>query len=292
MNRKPTPKSQAEIIIAELAGLGFTLQRGKALDLVAKLEGYKGWNELLKAQKKAKASAAVSVPKPSKPTLKYDAPIPAELFSRQGAVSDEVLAIHFKQARVDSVRSILYDVTHTGKKAPADCSFGDLDIGETFWDSDCGEDFVKTGPTTAHMIPTYGDSIDEGPDDTFLPEICVKRELYSLELCGDVRFKVTIGGKVEFITSRNGMTDDMEAILAGTYPDRAESVGNPWFQWVNADGEAVGDPFSELPKDPMDAIRHNLLPNLARALEERFRSTVNSRMVGFAGTLLSPRSQG
>ena len=44
MIRKPDAKNRAELLLSELSNDGFTLKRGRALDIVAKLEGCRDWN--------------------------------------------------------------------------------------------------------------------------------------------------------------------------------------------------------------------------------------------------------
>ena len=62
MLRKPEPKSQAKLLAKELANLGLSLKHGQALDLIAKLHGYKGWNELAAATAAADTGSPVAVP--------------------------------------------------------------------------------------------------------------------------------------------------------------------------------------------------------------------------------------
>ena len=57
MIRTPDAKRQAELLMKELRLQGLTLQRGKALDIIAKLQGYKSWNELTAAASKAASDA-------------------------------------------------------------------------------------------------------------------------------------------------------------------------------------------------------------------------------------------
>lgn len=52
MIRTPEAKRQAEILMSEVARHGLTLQRGNALDIIAKMQGLKGWNELSAADAK------------------------------------------------------------------------------------------------------------------------------------------------------------------------------------------------------------------------------------------------
>jgi hypothetical protein len=58
MLRTPEAKRQAEILVAEMGLLGLSLQRGKALEVIAKLQGFKGWNELSAAASKPQAVAS------------------------------------------------------------------------------------------------------------------------------------------------------------------------------------------------------------------------------------------
>ena len=67
MIRTPEAKRQAELLMKELALQGMTLRRGKALDIIAKLQGFKGWNELAAAASKTAAGTL--------PPTKADAPL-------------------------------------------------------------------------------------------------------------------------------------------------------------------------------------------------------------------------
>lgn len=58
MQRKPQAKSQADILVRELAAAGVALKHQKALELVAKLHGFKGWNEMSKAPEPASTAGA------------------------------------------------------------------------------------------------------------------------------------------------------------------------------------------------------------------------------------------
>lgn len=62
MIRTPEAKRQAEILMSEVARHGLTLQRGNALDIVAKMQGLKGWNELSAADAKAPLDIAPALP--------------------------------------------------------------------------------------------------------------------------------------------------------------------------------------------------------------------------------------
>lgn len=57
MLRKPEPKAQAKLLAKELAQLGLDLKHGQALNLVAKLNGFKGWNEMAAATPTASSAS-------------------------------------------------------------------------------------------------------------------------------------------------------------------------------------------------------------------------------------------
>lgn len=52
MIRKPDAKNRAELLMRELATDGMSIKRGRALDIVAKLEGHRDWNTLQAASLK------------------------------------------------------------------------------------------------------------------------------------------------------------------------------------------------------------------------------------------------
>lgn len=261
MIRKPNAKAQAEILMNDLAGMGFTLQRGKALDLVAKLEGYRGWNEFKKAQKDVPAAvAATAEPVAAANVSAYAFDIPQALFDKNKEVSDTQLAVFLEHMK-DQVSVLLHGVDGNGNPSTQEVTFADIAIREQFFDPDCGEDFIKTGAATARMCIAE----DDDPDDTFNDHDVVERNIYTLRLCGHVRFKVTSGGSSYLVHSSNGLSDDMSAILANAHPDYVESIDNPWFEWVDAYGEAVGEPFESLPADPKDAVEKYLKPYLPEA---------------------------
>jgi len=81
MIRTPEAKRQAEILITEMAKHGTTLKRGHALDIVAKQQGYKGWNELVAASSTIIAS----------PPAQYAVPGLTEI-ARHGQIQDINLA--------------------------------------------------------------------------------------------------------------------------------------------------------------------------------------------------------
>ena len=260
MIRKPNAKAQAEILMNDLAGMGFNLQRGKALDLVAKLEGYRGWNEFSKAQKDAEAAAPAPAETADEKALKYAFDIPQALFDKNNEVSDDHLAV-FLEHQKDQVSVLLQGVTGNGDPGAQSVPFAAIAVGEQFFDPSCGEDFIKTSDATARMCIAEEDD----PDDTFEATDEVERNVYSLQLCGHVRFKVTNSGGVYLVHSREGLTDDMSAILANAHPDSVESVDNAWFEWVDAYGESVGEPFADLPANPKDAVEKYLKPYLPEA---------------------------
>lgn len=115
MIRKPAPKAQAEIIIADLARQGFDMKRGHALDLVAKLHGYRGWNEFQAATKKAKEAVDVAVaPAPAvAPEISYSPVIAGyfneKVFIREGSVDidDRYLVAYLGHHRRDSSTELL-----------------------------------------------------------------------------------------------------------------------------------------------------------------------------------------
>lgn len=79
MIRTPEPRNQAEVLVATLAALGITLGRRQSLDVIAKLSGYKGWNEYAADLKKP-----VPQPKPQPAALV----LPEELLAAMDDVID------------------------------------------------------------------------------------------------------------------------------------------------------------------------------------------------------------
>lgn len=101
MIRIPEAKKQAEIIIEKMAGLGCKVKRGQALDLVANLQGFQGWNEL------SAASKILSAPPAWKDsTFGYK----CENFScitHNGMVEDNILAIFLGHSSDDAYTTLL-----------------------------------------------------------------------------------------------------------------------------------------------------------------------------------------
>lgn len=76
MQRKPQAKSQASILTRELAALGIRLKRQTALELVAKLNGFKSWHQMSGSSGAAIAAvtepAVTSVQLGDNPLLRFD----------------------------------------------------------------------------------------------------------------------------------------------------------------------------------------------------------------------------
>jgi hypothetical protein len=105
MIRKPEAKNQAELILSELAKHGLSLKRGHALDLVAKLEGFRGWNEYLAAEKQATVAEQ---------PLKYLGPDFSEL-ARKGWLTDLLLAAFFSHSAGNAVTTLYEWTSPDGK---------------------------------------------------------------------------------------------------------------------------------------------------------------------------------
>jgi hypothetical protein len=56
MIRKPDAKNRAELLMRELATDGLSVKRGRALDIIAKLEGHRDWNTFQAASSKCAAA--------------------------------------------------------------------------------------------------------------------------------------------------------------------------------------------------------------------------------------------
>lgn len=121
MTRKPDPKAQAEILMADLAKLGFTLNRGKALDLVAKLEGFRGWNELSKARKAADAAARALASATVANTLGYAFEIPQALVDENGEIDGDRLAGFLKHKKKLNERSAARHQQQWPAPRPVEC---------------------------------------------------------------------------------------------------------------------------------------------------------------------------
>lgn len=137
MIRKPEAKRQAELIISELAGRGLALQRGHALELVAKLQGFQGWNEYIAApEHNVKDSPKEHKPEaqPSVPAAYFVGDL-SELASR-GAnplwVSAIMLADHLSHATRDTC-TILYEGTSAngGVHELRLCGFAEYELTRT-----------------------------------------------------------------------------------------------------------------------------------------------------------------
>lgn len=67
MQRKPQAKSQADILVREMKAAGTPIKRQQALDMVARMSGFRDWNAMAAAPQEANTSAApVPVPVPVK----------------------------------------------------------------------------------------------------------------------------------------------------------------------------------------------------------------------------------
>lgn len=59
MIRKPEAKDRAELLMRELSNDGCAIKRGRALDIVAKLEGCRDWNTFCAAAPSNQQAAGV-----------------------------------------------------------------------------------------------------------------------------------------------------------------------------------------------------------------------------------------
>lgn len=189
MIRTPEAKRQAEILMNELSLQGFALQRGKALEIIAKLQGYKGWNELAAAASPTVAGAS--------PTMAEN---PLSYLVSGMPETDE---LEF----VDCARLAAF-LKHDGRDA-----------------------------TTALMnytAPLGG--------------------VYRLQLSGRVRYEyVGAEGSTVAICSRDGLEAFDAAMLNA--PDEVTVINKPFFEWVDAAGDPVGQVFDELPTAPAREIQ-------------------------------------
>lgn len=190
MIRTPEAKRQAELLMTELSLQGLTLQRGKALDIIAKLQGYKGWNELAAAAAKA---AAVESPLavPGSP-LCYLVPGMPETAGLE-LVDCSRLAAFLKHEGRDTTTTLLN-----------------------------------------YTAPLGG--------------------VYRLQLSGRVRYEyVAADGSPVAICSRDGL-EAFDAAMQNA-PDEGTIIDKPFFEWVDAAGDSVGQVFDELPAEPVREIQ-------------------------------------
>lgn len=106
MIRKPEAKNQAELLVKELATQGITVARGIALNIVAKQQGFRGWNEFCAAEK-APAKAA------SGKSLCYQIGDISHL-SPSSEVSDYHLAAYLQHGTRDQTSTLLTWVSEGG----------------------------------------------------------------------------------------------------------------------------------------------------------------------------------
>jgi len=242
MIRKPTPKRQAEILVLELAKMGFTLgsnqalelvdpgegfrgwnteldilgikmSKGQSLELVAKLEGYRGWNEYLAANP-ATPRKRIIIDKAIMQYLNKDLysreDIPFASMAEKGRISDLLLAAYFQHSSEDSSTEL-----HQ-------------------WTSANGDVYVLQLSSSFKLLLTHTD------------------------------------GTQSYVSSEEGLTP--EYIRAVTrYVEEPNSPHNecikaPYFEWITDGGDPVGGVFDDIPLDAsreMSRIRqiveyHNL----------------------------------
>lgn len=87
MIRTPEPRTQAEILTETLAAKGITLGRRESLEVIAKISGYKGWNEYAAELKKVKAAPEVKKDRPMPEVVPTEMPRDSSFFRSDEWVS-------------------------------------------------------------------------------------------------------------------------------------------------------------------------------------------------------------
>lgn len=201
MIRKPEAKNRAELLMRELTSDGFTLKRGRALDIVAKLEGCRDWNTFCAADTSQPAVAS-GYPEYAVGNLVQ--------VSRFGRVDDVCLAAFLQHSSPDDHTTLYILETPEGNK-------------------------------------------------------------YELRLCGSVMFGVT-DPKTQMLTyysSANGLTEQyIEALALLRRQAHPEFLRNPYFEWINEDGDPVVDVSDTIWVNVKDEVREFLqLMGISKALE-------------------------
>lgn len=193
MIRTPQAKQQAEILIAELNRRGTKLPWSHALEIVARMQGFRGWNTLCAAASAAQKAPAVAPDK--QPPGSYLVP-GIEALAHNGHITDARLAAFLGHCHRDQSTTLL----------------------------------VWTAP--------------DGQE-------------YELRLCGLVWFDYRQpDGTLVSVHSSDGLPafDRMTAETQQVPQELHTQHNSPFFEWLNANSDPVGDVFETISANPQDEI--------------------------------------
>lgn len=189
MIRKPDAKNRAELLMRELAKDGMAVKRGRALDIVAKLEGHRDWNTL-----HAASSTCAAAPQEH---VDYEVGSLGTL-SQFGRILDVTLSAHLQHTSPDD-HTRLYT-----------------------W-----------------MAPTG--------------------ERFELRICGSTRFEDVDPrtGEARVYSSAEGLTSEfIEAYERFQQRQNREYLDNPYYEWINEDGDPVGNVLETIWVNVKDEVQH------------------------------------